>query len=163
MYSVYIGMYFVLVCNSLHATFLHPYFHFSVSGVLLHPCPFFLNLFFELDPYSNEYFLCTCKHRLRYSRERAVQNLLIPTPRPRGSHVSPRWELLAHDGGWEGDEEDSEEHADRTDQLSQKRSWVPRLAFQFWNKSNSDLCTFDLKFPNFQVILFSNFQNVQKY
>ena len=26
---------------------------------------------------SNKYFLFTCKHRLRYSRERAVQNLLI--------------------------------------------------------------------------------------
>ena len=46
------------MCTStLYATFLHSCFHSSVPGVLVHPCPLFLSLFFKLDPNSNEYLL----------------------------------------------------------------------------------------------------------
>ena len=53
----------------------------------------FLNLFFELYPYYNEYFISTSKTCLRHSRERAVQSLPIPTYQPHPPCVMSRSDL----------------------------------------------------------------------
>ena len=40
-------------------TFLQSYFHFPVTDVLFHPCSLLLNPFFELESYSDDYFLAS--------------------------------------------------------------------------------------------------------
>ena len=63
-------------CNSCRSR--QEFFFFSLWQCFL-PCTLLVILFFEQDPYSNKYLVFACKNRLRYSRERAVQSLLIPT------------------------------------------------------------------------------------